>query len=540
MSHPTESRPDAEGGPPSAGGTASDTVEEAPSTRSWAVPLAVLIVGMFMSVLDITIVNVAIPAIQRDFGTTTEDIQWITTAYSLALGVIVPVSGWLGDRVGLTRAYNVSLLAFAAGSALCGLAWHLESMVLFRIVQAIPGGILPVVTLTMVYRIVPREKIGTAMGLYGLGIVFAPAIGPTLGGYLVEYVDWRLIFFINVPIGLLGAVLGYLMLPAFPQARAARFDVLGFLTVAVAMFSLLLALSKGQDWGWTSYRVLMLIVGGLLSLALFVVIELEIDNPLLDMRVFKLWPFTNSLLLITVLSVGLFAVLFYVPLYVQEGLRIQPLRTGLLLLPEALVMGLTMPVAGRLYDLIGPRWPAAVGLAIAAYGTYLLCGINADMTQRDVVIWTCIRALGNGLAMMSIMTAGLAAVPPDQVNGASAINNVVQRVASALGLAVLTSMAATHQAQVLADRSNRMVLSDTHGPPGLADLVERGPMGLYPVMQRLQLEVTATAYSNVFLVCAILTGAGAVLALMFKVPHGADSAPATPAPLEGVPVPPPH
>src|SRR4051812_16811014 len=172
----------------------------------WGVPLAVLIVGMFMSILDISIVNVAIPTMQRDFSATTEQIQWVENAYSLALGVVVPVSAWLASRFGPGRVYNLSLLGFAAGSALCGLAWDLNSIVAFRVIQAIAGGVLPVVTLTILYKIVPKEKIGAAMGMYGLGIVVAPAIGPTLGGYLVEYVDWRLIFFINVPVGIAGVV----------------------------------------------------------------------------------------------------------------------------------------------------------------------------------------------------------------------------------------------------------------------------------------------------------------------------------------------
>ena len=152
-------------------------------------------------------------------------------------------------------------------------------MIAFRILQAIPGGILPVVTLTILYRIVPREKIGAAMGMYGLGIVVAPAIGPTLGGYLVEYVDWRLIFFINVPVGILGAIAAVMVLPAYRGGRAGRFDVLGFLTIATGLFSLLLALTEGQDWGWTSYPTLILLTVGVLSLALFVIIELEVDAP---------------------------------------------------------------------------------------------------------------------------------------------------------------------------------------------------------------------------------------------------------------------
>ncbi|MGH3669373.1 MAG: MFS transporter, partial [Pseudonocardiaceae bacterium] len=169
----------------------------------------VLVVGMFMSVLDLSIVNVAIPTIQNDFGVTTDDVQWVVTGYALALGVVVPATAWLGDRFGLSRVYTLALLAFAAGSALCGLAWDLNSLVAFRIVQAVPGGILPVITLSILYRIVPRERLGAAMGMYGLGVVFAPAVGPTLGGYLVEYVNWRLIFYINVPIGILGAVAAF-------------------------------------------------------------------------------------------------------------------------------------------------------------------------------------------------------------------------------------------------------------------------------------------------------------------------------------------
>ncbi|MGH3528249.1 MAG: DHA2 family efflux MFS transporter permease subunit, partial [Pseudonocardiaceae bacterium] len=218
----------------------------------WGLPLLVLIIGSFMSILDTSIVNVAILTIQNEFGATTDDVQWVVTGYTLALGVVVPTSAWLGDRFGLSRMYKVAMLAFAAGSALCGLAWDLNSLVIFRIVQAIPGGLLPVLALSILYRIVPREKIGAAMGLYGLGVVVAPAIGPTIGGYLVEYVNWRLIFYINVPIGILGAVAAALVLPRFSRVAGRRFDVLGFVTVAGGLFSLLLALSEGASWGWYS------------------------------------------------------------------------------------------------------------------------------------------------------------------------------------------------------------------------------------------------------------------------------------------------
>ena len=268
------------------------------------------------------------------------------------------------------------------------------------------------VTLPLVYRIVPRESIGSAMGIYGVGILFAPGIGPTLGGYLVEYVDWRLVFFINVPVGIVATLAAYFLLPPVAPSSTRRFDWLGFITIAYGLFALLLAFTEGQSWGWTSYRILILLVSGALSLALFVIIELEVDEPLVDLRVFRYWPYVNSLLLVSTLSVGLFVVLFYLPLFMQNAQGIAPLKTGVLLLPEALVMMVFMPIAGRLYDLLGPRIPAVVGLVIATYGTWLLCGINPNMTEGEIMLWTSIRAAGNALALMPIMTAGLAAIPP--------------------------------------------------------------------------------------------------------------------------------
>ena len=476
--------------------------------------MVVLVTGMFMSVLDVSIVNVAIPTMQRDFGSTTEQIQWVATAYSLALGVIVPVSAWCGDRFGATRVYNIALIGFAAGSALCGLAWNLNSMIVFRVIQAIPGGVLPVVTLTILYRIVPRDRIGAAMGMYGLGIIVAPAVGPTLGGYLVEYVDWRLIFFINVPVGIVGFVAALVVLPKFPGVRSGNFDVWGFLAIATGLFTLLLALTEGQDWGWTSYKVLILLTVAALSLALFIVIELEVDNPLLDVRVFRFWPFTNSLMLISVLSIGLFTVLFYIPLYLQQATGLGAFETGLLLLPQALVMAVIMPVAGRLYDKIGPRWPAVVGLSIVAWGTYELHVLTLETSHEHLIWLLTLRAAGMGIAMMPIMTGGIAAVPPALVSRASAFNNVVQRTSAALGLAILTAMVDRSQAQLDADRAALL-------GPG-TDLPVLGPgstgqmAGMYATYQQMQTQVFVEAMDGLFMVTAVITAVGIGLAFLLR------------------------
>ena len=485
-----------------------ETVQPQPSA-GWRIPLAVLIAGMFMSVLDVSIVNVAIATIQSDFGGSTADVAWITTAYSLVLGVIVPASAWLGDRFGLDRVYMISLAGFALASALCGLAWSLNSLIAFRVIQAIPGGLLPVVTLTMVYRIVPRQKIGTAMGMYGLGIVFAPAIGPTLGGYLVEYVSWRLVFYINVPVAVLGLLAAAVALPKFTRAPTRPFDVWGFITVAMGLVALLLAFSEGASWGWSSYRVLILIVGGLLSLALFVTIELEVDHPLLNLEVFRSAAYTTSLIIMGVMMTGMFATLFYIPLFLQAGQGYQALDTGLLLLPQALVMAVLMPISGRLYDKIGPRWLVVSGLLVAALGSYGLARINPDMTREEVVMWMCIRAAGVGMAMMSIMTGGLASLNPNLTNSGSAINTVVQRVSAALGLAALTAMATAQQAQLAQGRAD--LLEGTSGHAAHMPLLQF--LGLY---RRTQVSVLADSYANVFILTAAVTAAAALGALLLR------------------------
>ncbi|MDT7753062.1 MAG: hypothetical protein QOD96_6724, partial [Pseudonocardiales bacterium] len=299
------------------------------AARGWGLPLVVLIAGVFMSVLDTSIVNIALPSMQKDFGVSTERVQWISTVYSLTEGVVVPASAWLGARFGLKRVYVWALVLFTAASALCGLAGSLDSLIAFRIVQAIPGGIMPVICQTILFRIVPREKMGAAMGLYGVGVVVAPAIGPALGGYLIDYVDWRAIFYINLPIGILGAIAGLVVLTKIPAERDRPFDLVGFSCIASALFALLLALEEGTSWGWTSYPILILFAAAINLLALFVVVELQVKHPMLDVRVFRIWPFVNSLLLIAAMMFGLFVVMFYIPLFLQNIQSLSAFDAGL-------------------------------------------------------------------------------------------------------------------------------------------------------------------------------------------------------------------
>ena len=491
--------------------------------QTWLVPLVVLIIGMFATVLDTTIVNVALPHMTGDLGTNSDDIEWVVTAYTLALGVVVPIVGWLSDRIGLSLLYIISIAGFAVFSALCGMAWDLNSEVAFRIMQAIPGGVLPVITVTMIYRIVPPEKMGTAMGLFGFGVVLAPAIGPTLGGWLIEHFEWRLIYYINVPIGIIGAIAAAAVFPRIRPTNWPKFDALGFLAVASGLFATLLAMSKGQKWGWTSYPTLIMLVFGALSLATFVVIELEVEEPILNVRVFKNRVFSNAIILIIVVMVGMQAVLFYLPQFMQDGQGLSALNAGMTLLPEAGVLLVMMPLAGQLTDRFGARWPAVIGLTIAAYCTWLMCDLQSGTTRETLMWWTSLRAVGLGLSMMPIMTAGMSALPPELTSAGSAWQNVAQRVSGSLGLAGLGAMVTGQRDQLMADRSALIPFGHPGSIPQLHSAMQQGTSGLLGLYTKLQTSVLATTYANVFLIAAVLSGLAIFLGL--RLPTKAKATP---------------
>jgi EmrB/QacA subfamily drug resistance transporter len=491
----------------------------------WALPLAVLIVGMFMSILDTTIVNIAITNIRKDFGTSIEDTQWIATAYGLTEGAVVPISAWLGNRVGHKRLYLWSVTLFTFFSLLCGLSSSLGEMITFRVLQAIPGGMIPVTCITLIYKMVPRRKIGAAMGMYGLGVTLAPGLGPALGGYLVEYVSWPWIYWVNIPIGVVAVAAAYVVLPDFPGRRGTPLDKLGFACIFVGLFALLLGLEKGGTWGWGSYPVLGLFAAGVNLLALWVVVQLHAEHPMLDLRALRSVAFLKSLVLIGVVFAGMFAMLFNMPQFLQSVQGKTPWHTGLITLPYAMVLMVMMPMAGRLYDAIGARWPASIGLALLGSGLLLLVGAsNPDAPSGRVVLAQCVVGLGLGLSMMPIMTGGLSSVPAALNDSAGALNTLSQRVSQAFSTALLTAMINSDRSQFFADRA---ALIDGTGPdvlPAVQKMQQQGPGGLVGLWQQVGNHAQTDAYANAYLLTAVLVFVGALLALTLPTgrPAGAD------------------
>lgn len=494
--------------------------------QRWAIPLMVLIAGTFLAVLGTSVVNVAIPYIQKDLGVSADEVRWVSTAYLLSLGIAVPLSSWLSERFGSTRLLLASLVAFTVASGLCGTAWDITSLVAFRVLQAFPGGFISVVSMTLLFRIVPPNRLGTAMGLYGLGVILAPALGPVLGGWLVEYASWHLIFFMTVPVGVVAITAAAVILPRPRPVSWPRFDWGGYAAIALGILALMIAADRGPDpeWGWTDLRVLVLAAFGLLSLALFVVIELEVAEPLIDLRVFRSRTYCVALALIAISSIGMFALLYYVPQFLITVRGYQALEAGLLLVPSALAMAVTAPLAGQLVDRFGPRWPAVIGMAVAALGSLLMARLTVDTPRDELILWTTIRNVGVGLSMMPSMSAGLSTLSGALLASGSTMSNVVLRVSSSLGVAGFGGLVSLQYSQLMADRAAMV----TDGAPALTAAAQHGAGGLAPFYRQLSSVVTTTTYADAFYLLALLTAAGAGLALLLRPAAAAPPASAAP------------
>ncbi|MFZ5646836.1 MAG: DHA2 family efflux MFS transporter permease subunit [Bacillota bacterium] len=412
----------------------------------WA-GLFVLVMGAFMAILDGSIVNVALPKLMAIFGVSPDQIQWVMTGYLLTSGVVVPVTGFLGDKYGYKKIYIYSLAAFTVGSALCGVAWNNDSLIVFRVIQALGGGMLIPLSMAILYRMVPRQKIGMAMGMWGIAATMAPAVGPTLGGYLVDHYSWHLIFTINIPVGVIAVILSYLIIEETPVIKDLKFDMIGCLLCCAGLFALLLALSEGQEEGWTSQYIVTLFAISLFLLVIFCLWELYIPHPMLDIRLFTNRVFTASIIAMSMTSVAMFAAIFLVPIYCQNLQGLTPMQTGLLMMPMALVTGLMMPISGKLFDKIGAFPLGVVGMLIAAFFTYRMSFINLDTSYGELQTLLMLRASGLGLCMMPLSTAGLNTIPPVLVGRASAINNLFRQISASLGIAYMTYIMLERQAQ---------------------------------------------------------------------------------------------
>ncbi|HUS82096.1 MAG TPA: MDR family MFS transporter [Dehalococcoidia bacterium] len=396
--------------------------------------------GMFMNLLDTTIVNVALPTFAREFNASTTTIEWVVTAYLLALAVFIPMSGWVGDRFGTKRTFMAALAAFTLGSLLCALSQNIHELIAFRVIQGMGGGMLMPVGMAMVFRAFAPSERAAAGALVSIPTAVAPAAGPVLGGYLVEYQSWPWIFLINIPIGILAIVFAGLVLREERQPRPGRLDVPGFLLSSAGLAVLMYALAEGGTRGLDDPRVILMALAGLALLALFAVVEMRTEKPLLDLRLFR-DPLFRAVSILWIPGQAAFVgALFLVPLLLQLEMGFSPLESGLATFPQAVGIAMIAPVMGRVYPHVGPRrlvMAGMVGLCLTTL-SFLLIGLETGAWWIRLIM--LLRGMSFGLVMVPAAAAAYVTIPPQDTGRATAIGSAIPQVGASFGVALMATV----------------------------------------------------------------------------------------------------
>jgi DHA2 family multidrug resistance protein len=408
----------------------------------WSVMISIML-GILMFLIDVTVVNVALAKLQAVFNVDVATIQWVITGYALASGIATPLAGYFSNRFGAKRVWLIALGAFTASSVLCGLAPAFVILITGRILQGFAGGMLLPIGISELFTAFPPGERGLALGFFAIPVVAGPALGPTLGGYIVTNSDWRLVFFINAPIGIVAVVLGALLLrPSLVEGRPS-FDLYGAIFSVVGFGGLLYGLSRVGEDGWNSPRVIGFLAAGAIGLIAFGVAELIHSEPLLDVRLFGLWQFAIANIVGWVSTVALFGAEFLLPLYLQNLRGLSAVDTGLLLMPQGLAAGVVGPVAGRRTHKIGAPWVVAFGFILLAINTYNLSQITIDTTYGTLRWLLIIRGAALGFALQPTQLVALAVVPRQLVTSASSLNNAMRNVFQSFGVALLGTIVQT-------------------------------------------------------------------------------------------------
>ena len=398
---------------------------------------AVFVCGMFIDILDTTIVNVALPDLGREFHATTASIEWIVLGYLLSLALWIPASGWIGDRLGTRRVFLFALAMFTGASALCGQAHSLGELVGFRVLQGVGGGMLVPVGTAMLFRAFPPIERAKASTVLILPTVLAPALGPVLGGWLVTDVSWRWIFYVNLPVGVVAFTIGFLFLREEREGTAGRFDAPGFFLSGGALALVLFALSRGPELGWRSAAVLG---AGVVGLCLFVAlyfVETRVADPMLALRLYGERMFRNANVVLTLTYASFIGVIFLMPLYLQNLRHFTPLVSGLTTFPQALGVIVSSQIVGRLYHRVGPRRLIVFGMLGMGLVTFPLAFVSLTTSLWTIRLIMFGRGLAMAFAFVPLQAATYANITPADTGRASALYSTQRQVAAALGVATL-------------------------------------------------------------------------------------------------------
>ena len=411
---------------------------ENPNFKWWMT--ATVMLNAFMVIMNNATINLALPPMMTAFGFNLDQVQWVVTAYMIASAVMVPTVGWLGSRLGNRNLFLCGLVIFVTSSILCGMAWSGHALIFFRVLQGIGSGPISPMSMVFLTQVFPPRQRGFAMGLYGLGISCGPVIGPVLGGYVTEYFNWRMVFYMNVLPGLCGIFLAMLVLPKTREPAAPALDLPGLAMMATFLISLLIALSQGRRLGWDAPYIQRLILLAAISFIAFIAIELLRQEPLIDLRLYKNIPFAAVSLAVFMMSLGFWGTGFLQTFLLQRLLDYTPAQAGFVVLPGALAMACMTILSGRLADKIDRRFVVWSGLGMFALACYWFSFLSLDRPMSWMIWMIIARYITIGLIFTPMNAVSMMVLPPDKVRmGSGLINLTQQGLGGTISLAVMTT-----------------------------------------------------------------------------------------------------
>ena len=422
--------------------------------------LAILMAGSFIAILNSTLLNIALPSIMKDLEISPTTVQWLTTSYMLVIGVLIPTTGFLIQKYSIRHLFLVSMVLFTFGSLFAGNATEFPILLISRMFQALGAASTMPLLMNVLLTSFPIEKRGLAMGIFGLVMNFAPAIGPTLSGWVIEHYDWRMLFHMITPFAILILGLAFFMLKDNKETKDMTLDKLSVVLSSLGFGGLLYGFSSAAGSGWGSPEVYGTVLIGAVSVVIFIMRQFRLEIPMLDFRIYKYPMFSLASSISILLNISLFSAMILLPMYVQTIRGISPFYSGLLMLPGAIVMGIMSPITGRLFDKYGARVLAVTGLIITAVTTFQFSQLTLTTSYTQLMIIYTIRMFGLSMVSMPIMTNGLNQLPSRMYPHGTAMNNTLQQVSGAIGSALLVTVmstrTATHTKEMMAAQVERM------------------------------------------------------------------------------------
>src|ERR1700704_5155149 len=497
-----------------------------------------VVLAALMQVIDSSIVNVALPDMMGNLGGSLDEIGWVSTGYILASVIIIPLTGWLGDFFGRKRYFVGSIIIFTVASFLCGASHSLSALVFWRIIQGLGGGALMTVSQAVLFESFPRKEAGTAMALFGLGVMVGPTIGPTLGGWLTDNYGWPWIFYVNLPVGVLAAamIIGYVHDPEY-QRRPPSIDYMGIALLAVSVGSLQYLLEQGQREDWFDSRLMILLaVSGIVTGILLVWREMTVDDPVIDFRVLRHRQMWVGTLLGVVMGVGLYASVFTLPVFLQGNLRMTAEQTGILLLPGAFATAVSMAIVGRLTNKFDARILIAIGALLFATAMIRLSHITGLSGSTDFFWALIMRGFGLGMMFVPLTTVTLAELNPRELGQGSGLYNFFRQLGGSLGIAGIAPLLSHYTAQFRAILAEHLASGDPT-TLGRLDMLTRAMVArgadAWTARQRavsildreLMGQASVIAYSRIYVLSAVLILALIPLLALVRHTRGAAGAP---------------